>query len=172
MRDRVATLISGRRERLAQQLGHALSSPVADAAPLDDAKRAYLLDEALDLYWNELEWEHITEEEATEGAPLSELTFPGVLAFVRGLLLTEVNADALAPAEPRPEVVESFVAFLAGRVLELEESVGNGGATEPDELARARGELTTTDRLLDLVLYLYHGLDEAEVERVEAAANR
>jgi hypothetical protein len=167
MRDRVATLIRGRRERLARALGHPLAQPEQDDTPLTEAARTHLLEEGRDLYWNELEWEHITEEEATEGPPLSELTFPGLLAFVRGLLLTEVQPDALAPAEPRPQVVEDLMAFLAGRILELEEAIN---ADPPgDELGRLEGELTTTDRLLDLVLYRYHGLADEEVEQVEAA---
>jgi hypothetical protein len=167
MRDRVATLIQGRRERLTRALGRPLVAPVKDDTPLPEASRTHLLDEARDLYWNELEWEHITEEEATDGPPLSELTFPGLLAFVRGLLLTEVQPDALAPAEPRPQVVDDLMIFLGHRILELEEAI-NAGAPA-DELDRLRGELTTTDRLLDLVLYRYHGLADDEVEEVEAA---
>lgn len=167
MRDRVATLIRGRRERLTRALGHPLAEPEKDDTPLPEASRNHLLEEARDLYWNELEWEHITEEEATDGPPLSELTFPGLLAFVRGLLLTEVQPDALAPAEPRPQVVDDLMAFLARRILELEEAIDDGD--DGDDATRLRGELTTTDRLLDLVLYQYHGLAGDEVEQVEAA---
>jgi hypothetical protein len=164
MRDRVATLVRGRRERLARLLGRPLTMPRQDDSPLTEEARRHLLEEAEELYWNELEWEHLTDEEATDGPPLSELTFPGLLTFVRGLLLTEVNADALAPAEPRPQVVEDVLAFLARRVLELEEKL----ATPPvEEEPRVQGELVTTDRLLDLVLYRFHGLREDEIERVE-----
>jgi hypothetical protein len=164
MTDRVATLIRGRRDRLARLLGHPLRTPHQDESPLTSDSRQHLFEEAEDLYWNELEWEHLTEEEATEGSPpLSELTFPGLLAFVRGLLLTHVNPDALAPAEPRPQVVDDVLGFLARRVLGLEEKL----AGEVDDEARLRGELVMTDRLLDLVLYRYHGLTDDEVERVE-----
>lgn len=125
-----------------------------------------MLEEAEELYWNELEWEHLTEEEATDGSPpLSELTFPGLLAFVRGLLLDQVNPDSLAPAEPRPQVVEDILVFLARRVVELEESLA---VPEPEDEERQRGEMVMTDRLLDLVLYRYHGLSGPDVERVEA----
>ncbi len=165
MRDRVATLVRGRRERLARLLGRPLSEPRRDDSPLTDEARRHLQEEALDLYWNELEWEHLTDEEATDGPPLSELTFPGLLAFVRGLLLTEANPDALAPAEPRPQVVEDILAFLGGRILELEEELAG---PEPDSRERLQGELVMTDRLMDLILYRYHGLAEDEVERVEA----
>ncbi len=170
MRDRVATLIRGRRERLTRALEHPLAEPTAGATPLSDEARQHLFSEGRDLYWNELEWEHLTEEEATDGAPLSELTFPGLLAFVRGLLLTEVNPDALAPAEPRPQVVEDLLGFLAGRLVELEETLSRPGDDEdPDQL---RSEFDTTDRLVDLVLYLYHGLEAAEIERLETAQGR
>lgn len=167
MRDRVATMIRGRRERLARNLGHPLAEPMRDASRLPPESHRHLLDEAQELYWNELEWENITEEEATEdgSAPLSEMTFPGLLAFVRGLLLTQVNPDALAPAEPRPQVVEDILTFLARRIVELEEALA---VPDPDDEVRLRGELVTTDRLLDLVLYRYHGLGEDEIERVEA----
>ena len=71
--------------------------------------------------------------------------------------------DSKAPAEPRPEVVEKVLRFLGGRVVELEESLSSG-VEEPD---RTRIELRVTDHLVDLVLYHFHGLTEAEVERLE-----
>jgi CRP-like cAMP-binding protein len=91
-----------------------------------------------------------------------------LLAFVRGLLLVQVKEDALAPAEPRPEVVERILEFLARRVLELEESLA--GPSDADESTRLGEELRLTDRLLDLVLYLYHELDDEAIERVEQGA--
>jgi hypothetical protein len=166
MTDRAATLIQGRRERLARLLGRPLPQPTGDESPLPPDSRRHLVQDALELYWNELEWEHLTDEEATDGhPPLSELAFPGLLAYVRGLLLTEANPDALAPAQPRPEVVDDLLDFLARRVLELEEALS--AETLEDE-GRLHGELVMTDRLMDLVLYRYHSLDTREVERVEA----
>lgn len=167
MRDRVATLIRGRRERLTRAPGRPLAEPVSVGTPLTDEARRHLLEDAQDLYWNELEWENLTEEEATDGEPLSELTFPGLLAFVRGLLLTEVNPDALAPAEPRPEVVDEILVFLAGRIVELEERLS--APDDDDDTDQLRSEFDTTNRLLDLVLYRYHGLDAALVEGLEAS---
>ncbi len=166
MNDRAATLIDGRRERIARTLGRTLQNPPADESPLADDARRHLVEEAQDLYWNELEWEHLTEEEATDQSePLFEMMFPGLLAFVRGLLLTETMPDALAPAEPRPLVVRDLLAFLADRVLELEEELSG----EPEEAARLRAELEMTDRLIDLVLYRYHGLHQQQIEQLEAA---
>lgn len=167
MNDRAATLIAGRRERIVRVLGRALQNPPADESPLAEEARQHLLEEAQDLYWNELEWEHLTDEEATDqGEPLFELMFPGVLAFVRGLLLTETNLDALAPAQPRPQVVRDLLAFLAGRVLEIEEA---RVLDDAEDAARIKAELQMTDRLIDLVLYRYHGLHQEQIEQLEAA---
>jgi hypothetical protein len=133
--------------------------------PLTPDVRAFLCEEAEDLYWNELEWEHITDEEALEGGPLTELAFPGFLAFVRGLLLTEVMPDALAPASPRPQVVEDTLGFLCGRVVELEEGLAAGDGDDPE---KARSEMEMTSRLIDFVLYRFHELALTEIERAEA----
>ena len=127
--------------------------------------RAHLLSEAEDLYWNELEWENITDEEALETGPLAELAFPGFLAFVRGLLLTQVMPEALAPADPRPEAVADILGFLAVRVVELEDGLAEA---EGDEAEEFRSELRLTSQLIDLVLYRYHGLTGPEVELVDA----
>lgn len=166
MNDRVATLLDGRRSRIARALGRSLERPEAHPSPLPEESREHLLSEARDLYWNELEWENLMEEEATDvGEPLHELMFPGLLAFVRGLLLTETNADALAPAEPRPEVVEELLRFLAGRLLEIDEQLaGDGETAEQLEVERL-----ATDRLIDLVLHRFHGLDASDVDALERA---
>lgn len=164
MTDRVSTLLGGRRERLERQLGRTVDQPrTGPRAPLSPKTRAFLCEEAEDLYWNELEWEHITDEEALEEGPLTELAFPGFLAFVRGLLLTEVMPDAKAPASPRPEVVEDILGFLAKRVVELEDGLAADGESEE----QMRTELDMTSRLIDLVLYQYHGLARADIERLE-----
>lgn len=167
MTGRASTLIVGRRERLERILGRSLEAPTAGAdEPLPEDTRKYLLSEAQDLYWNELEWEHITDEEALEEGPLAELTFPGLLAYVRGLLLSEVMPDALSPANPRPRVVADLLGFLADRVVALEDGLA---APDEDESAKLRAELDMTSHLIDQVLYLYHGLEEGDIERVEAA---
>jgi hypothetical protein len=169
MNDRAGTLILGRRERLERVLDRPLTAP-GDAAsdPLTTDNRAYLEGEAVDLYWNELEWEHITDEEALEQGPLTSQTFPGFLAYMRGLLLAEVMPDSLSPASPRPQVVEDVLRFLADRLLELEDGLSEPEASEADRL---RAELELTSGLIDQVLYLYHRLDGEDIERVEASAH-
>ena len=166
MNDRASTLLGGRRERIERILGRKLQRPDLQAdGPLPQSNRAYLLDEAKDLYWNELEWEHITDEEALEEGPLTELIFPGFLAYVRGLLLSEVMPDAKAPANPRPQVVEDILQFLAARVVELQEQIDGPDDDSEGRLIRDRD---ATSHLLDLVLYVFHELAPEEIERVEA----
>ena len=72
----------------------------------------------------------------------------------------------LAPAEPRPQVVRDLLAFLAGRILEIEEA---GTPDDAEDAARMKAELQMTDRLIDLVLYRYHGLRQEQIEQLEAA---
>jgi len=167
MNERANTLLAARREHFRTTLGRDLQPPMTGpSGPLSAEIRTFLREEAEDLYWNELEWEHITDEESLEGGPLTELAFPGLLAFVRGLLLTEVMPDALAPASPRPQVVEDVLGFLCARVVELQDSVAGDDAEEADRVAR---ELNMTSGLVDLVLYLYHQLDGNDIEKLEGA---
>ncbi len=164
MTQRVNTLLRGRRERIERLLGRSLEAPQTGPRPMLSEKiRGFLTEEAEDLYWNELEWENITDEEALEEGPLTELAFPGFLAFVRGLLLREVMPDSKAPASPRPEVVEDILEFLAARVVELEDSA----ASPSDDDDGSSSELEMTSGLIDLVLYRYHDLSAAEIEKVE-----
>lgn len=164
MTGRAKTILTGRRERMERTLDRKLRPPEGADGPISDETRKHLMSEAEDLYWNELEWEHITDEEAVDGGPLVELTFPGLLAYVRGLLLTEVMPDSLSPANPRPQVVADFLGFLAERVVDLGETLDADDASEPDKMKR---ELEMTSDLIDRVLYLYHDLAEEEIELAE-----
>lgn len=164
MTDRASTLLDARRERLERLLGRPLAEPAPGTdEPLSAEGRRYLIGEAESLYWNDLEWEHITDEEALEEGRITQLTFPGFLAFVRGLLLHEVMPDSKAPASPRPQVVEDILRFLTARVVELEEDLANPNG-EADKL---RTELDVTSHLVDLVLYELHELSDDDIERIE-----
>jgi hypothetical protein len=136
-----------RRSRLEQLLLQPLVSPRPSG--ITEETRRFLLEEAEELFWNELEWEKLTSEEMSEGgSALVERTFPGFLAFIDGLLLKEVHADSPEPARPRPEVVEDVLLFLARRYLEL----------LPWPEPEAQLERAWMERLIDLVLYRLHGL--------------
>ena len=138
------------------RLEHLLQSPLVAprSSGIDPERRKFLLEEAEELYWNELEWEKLTSEEMQGGSELVEYAFPGFLTFVDGLLLKEANRDSPVPANPRPEVVEDVLLFLAQRHLQLLP------AHDPQSVLER--EMTT--RLVDLVLYRLHGIavDRAE----------
>ena len=138
------------------RLERILQSPLVPPRPsgIDAERHKFLLEEAEELYWNELEWEKLTAEEMNGGSELVEFAFPGFLTFVDGLLLKQANADSPVPAKPRPEVVEDVLLFLSRRHLELLP------ATDPQSVLER--EMTT--RLIDLVLYRLHGIavDRAE----------
>ena len=157
--DRGRELLAERRQRLARLIQRPLEPP-AGSGDLSEERRSFLLEEAQELYWNELSWEQVTEEEGLGDSGLGELTFPGLLAFTEGLLLEEVMPDSQAPARPRPEVVEDILLFLATRCAELEDVT--------DEEARIEREVTT--RLIDLVLYRQHDVDVEEAEKLEEEA--
>ena len=143
-------------------MGRPLAVPEpASGARLSESERDHLREAATDLYLNELAWENITEEEQVEGEALAELAFPGFLAFIQGLLLERVMPDSLAPANPRPEIAEDVVKFLAERVVALQDEMGGGGEGDAEQEAR---DLALTDRLLDLVLFRLHGVDPADAE--------
>ena len=162
MNDRAKTLLEGRREKMERALGRPLAVPEpASGAELSESEREHLRNAATDLYVNELAWENITDEEQVEGEPLAELAFPGFLAFIRGLLLDQVMPDSLAPANPRPEIAEDVVKFLAERVVALQDEMGGTGGEDAEQKAR---DLALTDRLLDVVLFRLHGVDPADAE--------
>ena len=168
MNDRATTLLEGRREKMECALGRPLAVPEpAGGADLSGPERDHLRDAATDLYLNELAWENITDEEEVEGEPLAELAFPGFLAFIQGLLLDQVMPDSLAPANPRPEIAEEVVRFLAERVVALQDGMGGAGEDGDEQGAR---DLALTDRLLDLVLFRLHGVDPADAEGFRDAA--
>ena len=163
--DPIAALLQGRRQALQQAVGRSLSTPSGtEDPPLSPERRVHLLEELSELYWNDLEWENVTEEERMEGGSIPELTFPGVLALTRGLLLTEVPSDSTAAPEPRPEVVALFLDFMAGRIIELREEAAGRPGEEGD---RAALDLRMTEGLLDRVLMEYHRLSPEDVGTLE-----
>jgi len=167
MTDRESTLLAGRVKRIEQILGHTLPEPLPPSLkPLLESERNHLLGAAEELYWNELEWEKLTGEERLDEEFLTELAFPGFLAFVRGLLLSVTMPDSLAPPRPSPEIVQVVLGFLASRVVELEE---NTSISDGEDREHREAELKMTSRLVDLVLYLLHDLGPEDIGKVEAA---
>jgi hypothetical protein len=173
--ERAQAYLRQRRKRLSRLIQRPLSPP-ASSGDLDAEHRRFLREEAEELYLNELSWEQLTEEEGLADSGLVEFTFPGFLAFTEGLLLREVMPDSLAPARPRPEVVEDILEFLALRCVELSDAAGasddgDGMPADPagdeTDAESAAMEREVIARLMDLVLYRQHGIDVEEVERLE-----
>ncbi len=123
---------------------------------MPEERRRFLVEEAQELYWNELAWESLTAEEREGGSELVELTFPGFLTFIDGLLLSEVMPDSPKPASPRPQIVEDVLLFLAERCIE------RAGTTDPEEVF----ERQATERLFDLVLYRLHLIPVQSADRL------
>jgi hypothetical protein len=148
-----------RRARLTEAVDRPLRPLGEGAEPLDRDRADFLRREAEELYWNELAWEELTDEELIGGGHLTELVFPGFLAFVDGLLLEQVTADSRAPARPHPDVVEELLVFLAERQLAFGSELERGADSERIVWARAM-----TARLVDLVLSRLYGLTAEELE--------
>src|SRR4051794_37431615 len=90
---RTGALLAERRLRLERLLDARLVSAPPSHIPQETMR--HLVRQAEELYWEELSWERLTNDEGIGADGLVELTFPGFLAFVEGLLLREVMPDAL-----------------------------------------------------------------------------
>lgn len=137
-----------------------LPHPPAETTPGD--QRAHLLEEAQQLYDNELAWEEETGEEFTESGAVVPLVFPGTLALVDALLSSHLPSEQ-GEGAPHRDVVASFLEWLADRLFELRSGRTGGSATD-----RAK-QVDLTDRLMDLILYRYSGLSAEEVERLDSS---
>ncbi len=163
--DAARACVEARRGRILAGLARPVLAVGHDAELLPPERLAYLRREAEDLYWNELAWEQLTDEEAIAGGHLTEMVFPGFLAFVEGLLLDHEPHEAPAPARPHPDAVEEILAFLGERHAAFRAELEQGIDSQKVVWARAM-----TGHLIDLVLYRLYGLSPAERERLEEAA--
>lgn len=154
-----------RRARICDAIDRPLRPAAPDAAALSAERLASLRREAEDLYWNELSWEELTDEELVIGGHLTEMVFPGFLAFVDGLLVEKAPADSLAPARPHPDAVEEILTFLGERFAELSAEAEAGADSQRVVWARAM-----TGQLIDLVLFRLYRLTPADRELLEGAA--
>ncbi|UCC71052.1 MAG: hypothetical protein JSV86_11710 [Gemmatimonadota bacterium] len=152
------------RMRAVAELLHRALPPHPPAERTPEEQHRHLLEEAQQLYENELAWEEETGEESTESGAVVSLVFPGTLALVDALV-TSHDPSERGEGGPHRDVVASFLEWLAGRLLSLRSGGIRGSAT-----IRAK-ETDLTDRLIDLVMHRYCELSQAEVERLEAATN-
>jgi hypothetical protein len=143
-----------------------MDDPWSSIPPRPPREHVYLLETGEEFYWNDLEWEKLTGEERVDEEFLTELAFPGFLAFARGLLLDEAPPDSPTPPQPAPAVAADLMDFMARRVVELEEETGY---SDGEEREQREAELKMTSRLVDLLIYMYYRLSPHEVAKVEAA---
>ena len=156
--------VEQRRARMFALLERAPTPVGCDAEPLSPERRVHLRREAEELYWNELVWEELTDEEAITGGHLTEMVFPAFLAFVDGLLVDRVPADSTAPACPHPDAVEEILTFLGERHAEATVDLENGCDSQKVVWARLMAR-----QLTDLVLFRLYRLGQAEQELLAAA---
>jgi hypothetical protein len=153
-------VIESRRARILAVVDHA--RVVRGNGPAGDAeRRAFFRREAEELYWNELAWEQMTDEEAISGGHLTELVFPGFLALIDGLLARGgSNSERRSGIRAHPDAVEDILAFLGERAAELTAELRSGADSQKVVWARSM-----TLRLIDLVLYRLHevGTDDQEL---------
>lgn len=123
----------------------------------------HLLRDAEELYWNELAWEEITDEERVAGGHLTELVFPGFLALVDGLLEEMPAPGSFETRNSHPQVVEEILLFLAGRYADTQAQLDRGVDSAKVVWARA-----LTSQLIDLVLVRLHDLTSEERELLES----
>jgi hypothetical protein len=158
-----AQVIEMRRARIFDALGQARPPVGAGAERLSAEALVHLRREAEELYWTELSWEELTDEEAITGAGhMTEMVFPGFLTFVGGLLVDDFRPDAPAP-RPHPDAVEEILAFLGERFVAATQELENGIDSQKVVWARQM-----TSHLIDLVLYRLYRLSPQEVEALEA----
>ena len=162
MRIAAETLVTERLRALRRALGR-------NVAPLDvivrrtkPASRRHLFEEACELYWNELSWEEITDEEMIGDRELTEMVFPGLLAFIDALLPSGDHGQPDRKREHR-DVAHDFLLWLAGRLIELR----NAKVARNGNHARIRREAQVTDELIDLIAYRLYALTSEEIEELQ-----
>jgi hypothetical protein len=155
--------VESRRGRVLEALERDAERVGAGAIPLPPEGIEYLRRDAEELYWNELAWEELTDEERVSGGHLTELVFPGFLAFIDGLLLESAPTGSFESPRPHPDVVEEILLFLAERFLDSSARLEQGADSESLVWSRAM-----TAQLIDLVLYRLYRVTPAEREALEA----
>lgn len=156
------TLLSERLRSLERRLRRDLDIGDIVLKPTRPASRRHLFEEACELYWNELSWEQITDEELYEEGELTEMVFPGLLALIDAFLPRSRNGEPDRNREHR-DVAHDFLLWLATRLIELR----NTPPEDATDRARLRREEKITDELIDLVTYRLYSLTEEDVVRLE-----
>jgi hypothetical protein len=156
------TLVRERARALRQLLRRELDLDDIVLRPTAPAARRHLFEEACELYWNELNWEQLTEEELCAEGELTEMVFPGLLTLVDAWLPRAENGEPDRDREHR-DVAHDFLLWLASHLVELfDERPEDDG-----DRSRMKREIQITDQLIDLVTYRLYSLSEGEIERLQ-----
>ncbi len=152
------TLITERMRGIRKAVGRRLSPGDIVLRPAAPEVRKHLLEEACELYWNELSWEEITDEELVGDEELTEMVFPGLLALIDAFLPRARNGEPDRDREHR-DVAHDFLTWLAARLVELRVSAPE---SESDR-DRIRRQKTVTDELIDLIAFRLCSLTNEEI---------
>lgn len=152
------TLVRERIRGIAKAIGRELAPVDIVLRPATPEVRRHLLEEACELYWNELSWEEITDEELVGDEELTEMVFPGLLALVDAFLPRAPNGEPDRDREHR-DVAHDFLLWLAARLVELRDA----HPADADERERIRRQTAVTDELIDLIAFRLCSLDNDEI---------
>lgn len=150
------TLVEERLRGIRKAIGREVAPNDIVLKPASPEVRRHLFEEACELYWNELDWEQISEEELIGDTELTEMVFPGLLALVDALLPKAPNGEPDRDREHR-DVAHDFLFWLAARLVELRtERYGEDGLYVQRQVA-------VTDDLIDLVAFRLYSLRDEEI---------
>ncbi|MFQ5680059.1 MAG: hypothetical protein ACE5HP_11450 [Gemmatimonadota bacterium] len=155
-------LLEERLRGLRKAVGRHLGPVDVVVRPAKPSVRRHLFEEACELYWNELRWEEISDEERVGDWELTEMIFPGLLALVDALLPKGPTGAPDRSREHR-DVARDFLLWLAGRLVELK----NKRPEDNGDRSSLRRELEITDELIDLILFRLYSLTREEVARYQ-----
>jgi hypothetical protein len=156
------TLVHERLRALRNSVGRELDPGDVVLRPTPAAARKHLFEEACELYWNEMSWEQITDEELTDGGDLTEMVFPGLLTLVDALLPRGANGEPDRSREHR-DVAHDFLVWLAARLVELR----SRKQENREDRAQARREASITDELIDLVTFRLYLITDEEISQIK-----
>jgi hypothetical protein len=156
------TLVHERVRALGRLVDRELDPGDVVLRPTAVESRKHLFEEACELYWNEMNWEQITDEELTDGDELTEMIFPGLLTLIDALLPRGANGEPDRSREHR-DVAHDFLRWLGARLVELRTRRDE----DQEDRKQTRREAQITDDLVDLVIYRLYSITDEEISRLK-----
>jgi len=152
------TLVRERVRGIRKAVGRRLTPGNIVLHPAAADVRQHLFEEACELYWNELSWEEITDEEAVGDDQLTEMVFPGLLTLIDAFLPRSANGEPDRGHEHR-DVAHDFITWLAARLIELR----TDSPEAADDRERVQRREAVTDDLIDLIAFRLCSLTNEEI---------